>query len=148
MELSSIINSNTNKPYTPEMADFLCKYYNYIVKNKLNTSNEPIGGDETSFHDPKITHREASIRKACFARDGLGFKESFVKAFIKEFDNIVMLYENQPTYTVTLHFSNVMLDGNLHQWTEKDTVKTWGVFENYNGYTARKPNKIDINRIK
>lgn len=146
IELKSIINSNTNKPYSPEMADMVCRYYNYIAKNNLNTSNEPMGGEETQIHDPKITHREASIRQACFAYDGLGFKETFVKGFMKEFDNIVKLYENQPTYSVELTFS-IGLDEGIHKWTETETVKTWGVFNTYNGYTKYKPMKIEITKV-
>lgn len=149
MNLSSIINSHTNKPYSPEMADMVCKYYNYIAKNNLNTSTEPLGGEKTPTHDPKITHREASIRQACFAYDGLGFKESFVKAFMKEFDNIVRLYENQPTYSVIMTFEVdfTHLGRDVHEWTETETVRTWGVFKKYSGYTNYKPIKTEIKRL-
>ena len=126
----------------------VCGYYAYIVKNNLNCSNERLGGEKTIYHDPTMTHREASIRMACFARDGLGFTESFVKAFLKEFDNIVTLYENQPTYSITSHFSEMGVDGNPFNWTKEDVVKTWGVCKDNSIYTKHKPRKIEMKRIK
>lgn len=144
----SVINSLTQKPYTPEMADMVCKYYNYIVKNKFNTSLEPMGGDRTLYHEPTMTHREASIRKACFSYDGLGFKQSFIDAFLKEFDNIVTLYENQPIYKVTIHYTTTLSDSTNHTWTETETVRTWGKYEQYKGTSRLKITKVDIEKIK
>lgn len=71
--------------YSPELKNRLAKYYNWMVKNEL------------SFESDEL---EASVRICCFAWEGLGFSDTFVKKFVEKFDEVKQIANDMPTYQI------------------------------------------------